>query len=252
MIPATLPERILFYCGAALYFSGALLLLLQARRGGSERRPRLVLAFILLMWGTAHIVFGLQEISGPTHYPMSVLTLLGGNVYIIVSLLYPLELARPGWITPIRVAQLLLPFLVVAGIYFLVLGILGEPVRNLESLASMLTHIGEFNVWYRLVLYLSICFYLVYMFMNTGAAALEADRLPGDPAPAPDRCRLRRLRIYGAVMVCISLAYLAILLFSTPGIIFFHRTLSVLLFVLVALFAARCGAGTPSKSPAKP
>ena len=252
MIPATLPERILFYFGAVLYFGCAALLFVQSLRSGADRRPRRALAFILLMWGAAHVAFGLQgtAISAPACHPASVPTLLGGNIYVIISLLYPLELARPGWITFIRVAQLLLPFLVVTGIYFLVLGLSGESVRDQDSLAAMLTHIGEFNVWYRIVLYLSICFYMVYMFMNTGVAALDADRLPG--APSPDRRRLLQLRVYGAVMVCISLAYLVTLLFSTSENMFVHRTLSVLLFGVVTLFAARCPAGTPAKSAGQP
>lgn len=254
MIPATLPERILFYFGAVLYFGCAALLFVQSLRSGADRRPRRALALILLMWGAAHVAFGLQgtAITAPACHPVSVPALLGGNVYVIISLLYPLELARPGWITSIRVAQLLLPFLVVTGIYLLVLGLSGESVRDLDSLASLLTHIGEFNVWYRIVLYLSICFYMVYMFMNTGVAALDADRLPGDPSPAPDRCRLLQLRIYGAVMLCISLAYLVTLLFSTPGSMFVHRTLSVLLFGVVSLFAARRPAGMPAKTVGQP
>lgn len=253
MISAGLLDQIITYIGSAVYFGGAVLLFVQSLRGGPMARARLALAFILVMWGSANVAFGLQfpAITGTAFHPMSVLTLLSGNLYIIISLLYPLELARPGWIDGWHTAQLLLPFLVVSGLYFLVLGITGEQVLDLSSVASLLTHSGQFNVWYRFVLYLSICFYLVYMFMHTSVMALDAHPLPGDDSPQHDRTTLMRLRIFGAGMLFISLAYLMVLLFGSPVCRIAHRILSVTLFGIITWSAAR-GNFSTAKSPATP
>lgn len=241
MISAGLLDQIITYICSAVYFGGAVLLFAQSLRGGSMARTRLALAFILVMWGSAHVVFGLQlpAFSGTAFHPMSVLSLLWGTLYITISLLYPLELARSGWNDGRYMAQLLQPFLVVSGLYFLVMGSTGEQVFDLSSVASLLTHSGQFNVWYRFVLYLSICFYLVYLFMHTSVTALDAHPLPGVEKPEYDRSTIMRLRIFGAGMVFISLVYPMVLLFGSPVYQTVHRILSVTLFGIITWSAAR-------------
>ena len=253
MISTAILDQIITYAGTAVYFGGAALLFRQSLSDGSASRANRVLAFILLMWGVAHVTFGLHlpEVSETMAHPMSVTMLLSGNLYIIICLLYPLELARPGWLGVRRVTLLLLPFVAVTGLYFLILGLLDEPVRHLGSLTSLLTHFREFNVWYRVVLYLSVCFYLVYMFMATGVRGFAPHPLPGDQTPKTDRSTLRQLRIYAIGVICISLAYLITLLYSSPATLLTHRALSALLFGVIALSAARSG-NEPAKSAAAP
>lgn len=246
MISTAISDQLITYAGAAVYLGGAALLLGQSPRGGEASRARRALAFVVLMWGLSHLLFGLNQpqVTERAYHPMSVMTLIGGNAYIIICLLYPLELTRPGWITLRHVTRLLLPFLLVTGCYFLILGLLDQPVRHLDSVASLLTHFGEFNVWYRMVFYLSVCCYLVYMFLLT---TLPAHPLPGEQTPQPDRGHTARLRIYGASMIVISLLYLIAMLFGTPELQFAHRIVSVVLFGLVILSAARTNAA-PGKS----
>lgn len=246
MISAGLLDQIITYIGSAVFFGGAVLLFAQSLRGGPMTRARLALAFILVMWGSAHVVFGLHLplIVDTAFHPLSALTLLSGNLYIIISLFYPLELARLGWIDGWHTAQLLLPFLVVSGLYFLVLGLTGETILDLDSVASLLTHFGQFNVWYRLVFYLSICFYLVYMFMHTSVTALDALPLQGVEKPLHDSTTLTRLHIFGAGMAFISLAYLMVLLVGSPACQAVHRILSVTLFGIITWSAARSNVST--------
>lgn len=253
MIPTAIPDLIVTYAGAAVYFVGAALLFRQSLHSGDAPRARRALAFVLLMWGLTHLCFGLNlpQITEPAYHPMSVTALIGGNAYIIICLLYPLELARPGWITARHVAKLLLPFLLVTGSYFLTLGLLDEPIRDLNSVASLLTNFGEFNVWYRFVFYISVCCYLVYMYLQTSFPALDVRPLPGQGAPKPDLRNTIRLRIYGASMLVISLAYLIAMLFGTPELEFAHRILSVVLFGVVIISTARQN-GTPAESPETP
>lgn len=253
MIPTAIPDQIITYAGAAVYFGGAALLFGQSLRGGDAPRARRALAFVLLMWGLSHLFFSLNlpQITDPAYHPMSVMALIGGNAYIIICLLYPLELARPGWITARHVTRLLLPFLLVTGCYFFILALLDEPVRNLDSVASLLTNFGEFNVWYRFVFYISVCCYLVYMFLQTSLPTLDVRPLPGDEAPKPDLRRNARLRVYGASMLVTSLVYLIAMLFGTPELQFAHRILSAVLFGIVILSAARQG-GMPAVSAETP
>lgn len=161
---------LLTYLGVACYFGCAAALYRLARRiGGDASRALRTLAFILAMWGVAYV----PACFSPSHplaeemYPMSVFTLVGGNLYVILTLLYPLEATRPGWLGVRSVGRLMLPFIAVTALYFIVLGLTGQPVRRLDDQADIWLHIGEFNVWYRFVLYLSVCLYIVYALLST-------------------------------------------------------------------------------------
>ncbi|WP_418992136.1 hypothetical protein [Alistipes sp.] len=214
---------------------GAALLLRQSLRNRGDRARR-VLAFILLMWGLPSLPDCFRPLSGPwlPIEPLGALSLIIGNLYVIISLLYPLERARPGWITPRRLVLLFTPFVLCSGLYFLVLALLGQPMLTLHGSMDMLLHFGEFNVWYRLVLYLTICFYLAYLFLSTSVSALELSYR--DSAILDRRC-IAWLRFYGAGMACVTLAYLGVMLYGTLQSLVIHRMTTTLFFGTFALNA---------------
>lgn len=215
--------------GMAVFVGGAALLFPRAGRDSAEVRARRTLAFILLAWGAAYVGGCIvSRGAGVTMHPMSVFTLISGNLYVILTLLYPLELAHPGWITPPRVARLFLPYLVVVGFYFAGTAVWG-PSSDPRNVGDLLERLGEFGIWYRFVLYLSVCFYLAYLFLHTSATALRL-RAEIHGEPGPTRELTRRLRLFACGMVLITTAYLGVLVFGTTVSLTVHRIVVVVFF----------------------
>lgn len=145
---------------------GATLLFLRGRNNRSRR----LLASIMLAWGSVYVLrvvgvilenqylnFTRTDVANP-------LVLVVGNLYLIILLLYPLEIVRPGWLNLKRTGLVLLPYVSVTLLYYIVLFLLGQKPLNLLDWKQLIGHIGEFNVWYRLVMTLSIVGYLAFLF----------------------------------------------------------------------------------------
>lgn len=95
------------------------------------------------------------------------LVVVTGNLYLIVLLLYPLEVVRPGWLNEKRVGMLLLPYVALSLFYYTVLGLLVQKPLKLDDMSQLMEHIGEFNVWCRLLMIVSVMLYLALLFRLT-------------------------------------------------------------------------------------
>lgn len=239
--------NILSYAGGGIFLIAAALLLYQALRGGIHPRARFALAFSLLMWGLVCLAscVGESPVIPVEFNAMSISVLVTGNIFIIICLLYPLELSRHGWINLRNITQLALPGIVIVGFYFGMLALLKQPIRELNNGEGLIEHFGEFNVWYRLVLYLSICFYVAFLLLNTNGAAIQYRQISiGDRTPI-DRNLTLRIHIYGIGMTCVTLAYMLILLSGSEVSRLIHRSVVVVFFCIVAWMACI----SPSQNP---
>lgn len=154
---------------AVICLGGATLLLLRGRNNRSKR----ILAGIMSVWGffyvvrIAGMVLGHPTLNFVRINVADTLLLVAGNLYLITLLLYPLEVVRPGWLNLKRAGILLLPYVPVTLIYYIGLLILGQKPLKLHDMEQFMEHIGEFNVWYRVVMILSIILYLIFLFRLT-------------------------------------------------------------------------------------
>lgn len=107
---------------------GAILLFLRGRNNRSRR----LLAGIMLAWGLIYVIhvagmfFGNQYLNFIRTDVADPVVLVGGNLYLIILLLYPLEIVRPGWLSLKRVGIVLLPYVSVTLLYYFVLFLLGQ------------------------------------------------------------------------------------------------------------------------------
>ena len=160
---------ILHTMAAVICIGGASLLFLRGRNNRSRR----MLAGIMSVWGFLYAtrVWGiLLENPGWNFTRTSVadtFVLISGNLFLIILLFYPLEIVRPGWLNLKRAGMLLLPYVLVTLFYYIVLSLLGQKPLELQDIDQFREHIGEFNVWYRLLMSLSIIAYLVFLFRLT-------------------------------------------------------------------------------------
>lgn len=154
---------------AVICLGGATLLFLRGRNSRSRR----MLAGIMMAWGLIYVVRivgmfqGNQNLNFTSTDVANSLILVIGNLYLIILLLYPLEVIRPGWLNLKRTGILLLPYVGITLFYYLGLYLLGQKPMKLQNLSQFITHIGDFNVGYRLLMTFSIIVYLVFLFLLT-------------------------------------------------------------------------------------
>lgn len=190
----------------------------------------------MMMWGIIYLSDNLfpEELPRIHHQPMSVYTLIGGNLFAILCMLYPLEVLHPGWVNLRRLVRLMLPYLGITLLYFVVLALLGQSPRRLNSIPELLSSLWEFNVWYRFVLYITACIYIVALLVNTNIQTLDIrPRYTDDAPPLDNRSRLR-LRIYGIGMIFITIAYLCVMLYGSLTCLIVHRAIAIAFFTTIA------------------
>lgn len=124
-------------------------------------------------WGLFYLVRLAGMLSGSAEFQLvrtsvgEPVVLVGGNLYLIILLLYPLEVLRPGWLNLKRTLRLLFPYVSVTLIYYAVLFLLGQKPLKLYDPEQFLAHLGAFNVWYRLLMAGTIVAYLVFLYRLT-------------------------------------------------------------------------------------
>lgn len=253
MNPAAILYHILAYAGAFTFLAGALLLLYQAQQGKSNPRARRVLAVCLLIWSCLYLpaCFVLHSIPLIDLQTMSIFSLISGNLFLILCLPFLLELTRPGWVTFRNIVRLTLPYLIITSIYFLVLAILHQPVAIMDDTNEVLTSIGAFNVWYRFVFYLSNCFYLAFLLLNTSVAVIRYRRLnSGEMTPIPQKV-VYWLRFYNTVCIVCVVFYIGILLYGTIETYVIQNTINILFTWAVIGTVAFTRLLTPESAPRK-
>lgn len=134
----------------AFLISGTLLFLQRAK----NRRPRIYLALFMFVTATdlayrlyvayrAGVVTTVSEV-------LPIYVLVTGVAEILLMCLYPVEVLKPGWLNAKRWLLLSLPWLLVGAVCVLI----HPDFRNLSSFADMTQHLGEFNVWFRMLILL--------------------------------------------------------------------------------------------------
>lgn len=144
---------ILHFLVCALLINGALLCL----QCTGNKRPRIYLAIFSFV-AAAELAYRLYVayqtgVLATVDEVLPLYVLITGILEILLMYLYPLEVVRPGWLTPKRLFLLFLPWLLVGGVCIVIY----PNIRDLSSFSDMMLHIGEFNVWFRLVI-LFLCF----------------------------------------------------------------------------------------------
>lgn len=228
---------ILITMAAVICIGGASLLFLRGRGNRSRR----ILAFIMLAWGLFYVVrvMGMllenQNLNFTTVDVANTMLLVTGNLYLIILLLYPLEVVRPGWLNLKRTVLLLLPYVTVTLFYYFVLYLLGQKSLKLYDMDQFMEHVGEFNVWFRLVMVMSIVMYLVFLFRLTWHYKEYYQRWCRDNYSDDRNMNISWLRQYGIGVVLIGTAYFWGLFNGDTYCLFIHN-LTVQCFFCYTLY----------------
>lgn len=135
---------------------GGLFLLFRSK---GIRSRRLLGIILLSCWilNTARLI--VTPFSTESHF-FAFGQINAGYSITVLLLLYFIEVIRPGWISWKNGTLVVLPYIAVVLIYVVVLRMTGEPQRELTGFSDFLTHIAEFNVWYRII---PVCLNILYL-----------------------------------------------------------------------------------------
>lgn len=200
---------ILITMAAVICLGGASLLFLRGRNNRSRR----LLASIMLAWGIFYVIrivgmlMGNQNLYFTKVDIANVFLLTSGNLYLIILLLYPLEIVRPGWLNLKRTGLLLLPYIGVTLFYYFVLSLLGQKPLILSDINQFMKHIGQFNVWFRILMTLSIAAYLAYLFRLTWRYKEFYQQWCRNNYSDDETMNISWLQQYGIGVVLIGVAY---------------------------------------------
>lgn len=126
-----------------------------------------MLAYTMLLWGivfSIDLILSFINVNPVTVSIMSVTNLTICNFLVITTLLYPLEVVIPGWLSKKRTFLLYLPFIGVTFIYCLVMLILHEKPMDILSYSMFAENIGKFDIWYRFIMLLCMFVYGYILF----------------------------------------------------------------------------------------
>ena len=136
-------------------------LLLWKRREMPDR-SRTIFALPMLLavavFANKMLMLGLHPESNPIMKVLSPMIIFTTPIPQLLLLAYPVEVMRPRWMTFRRVLPMLIPWLILcAPAYFVGSGFF----TPLYSTADLVAHLGEWNVWWRLLVIPLIIFYAV-------------------------------------------------------------------------------------------
>ena len=218
---------------ATICIAGAILLLVHTE--GS--RSRKLLAYIMLAWGVIYVIrilgILLGFMSAMKTDILAPFILISGNLYAISLLWYPLEIVRPGWLNLKRCLLIMLPYLLVAGIYLTVLFLLGETPVRLGNMDAFLSNIRQFNVWYRLVISFSVIAYVVYQLRLIYRYELSYRQWCDANYASADGMEISWLRYYGLGLLLILFAFFWILLDGNTYCYVVHNVIVQLFFCFI-------------------
>lgn len=213
--------------------AGAILLLLHAEGSRSKR----LLAYVMLAWGAAYVLRILGILLGfMRSMESSILepfVLISGNLYAIITLLYPLEVVRPGWLNLKRCLLVMSPYLLIVALYYAILGLLGETPVRLENLDALLANIGQFNVWYRLVITLSVFAYIAYLILIIYRYEVSYQQWCDANYASTEGMEISWLRFYGLGAMFIMFAFCWILLDGNTYCYVAHNIVVQLFFCFI-------------------
>lgn len=216
-------------------FSGAIFLWLKARENRAKHLLSLLMAVCGLLYLTSALShLGYQRISFGILSPIALLT---GNLIIILTLFYPIEVTRPGWLGWKTIFKILTPFFILTATYFVTLWLLNEPIRTLQTPQDILSYYREFNVWFRFLLYFSIIIYCAYMLTIIYIDEPRYQRWLRENYASTRNMDIQWIQYFGIGVASIVIVYLLLLIGNAP-LTLLLQTILIPCFFLFIIFKA--------------
>lgn len=206
---------------------GMLLLLLNMQ--GS--RLRKVFAFVLGMMAFAGVATLIQSVTKGNPQPLRLglfapPILIYGNVYAYLCLLYPVWLFHVGKVNRWCYLVEFLPVLIPCTLYYVVVSGCDLSVTNLRSWPELLSHIGQFDVWFRFVIFVYPIWGLIRI-MRCRAKYLQWHQAKSSDRGAADSPWVQFYLFGYCLLLC---SYLLVVLGNNPQSLLMHGVCFILFF----------------------
>lgn len=173
------------------------------------------MAYILMLWGTIYLIalIGMYVQTPPECYSLfRVKVLVTGNLYIAFTFFFPLQVLMPGWLNWKRIFLLLMPILVISGIYYVILSFYNMPLEEILSYADLGKSFSHFNVWYRFVILLCNFVYIVIILRWLYKQEKRYIKWKNDNYADQEYVDISWMRVYDILIFTIFVFYLLVLL----------------------------------------
>ena len=239
MIEHTVLEKLLIaliYISTTFYLFGGVFMLLRGR----ENRSRRVMGYILLLFAacymlrTVGVIFDIEYIGSLFSYKFGHIILLTGTLCIISAFMFPIEVMLPGWLNLKRVLILYAPFILLFGIYYLILAITGEKIEYLTDYKSLFASIGHFNVWFRAILVAMSFVYIILLLRFVFKYERQYRKWKDDLYASEDYMDISWMKYFALCVILIFIAYCIVLLSGSTISMIMHSI--IMLGTCVYLF----------------
>ncbi|MDE5972001.1 MAG: helix-turn-helix domain-containing protein [Muribaculaceae bacterium] len=209
------------------------LLWLKPERG----RTQTVLAIVMSIWSIPYIAgmtghlfnFHIARMGGVLPVPY----LAGGTFYMILLLLLPCDMVRPGWMTLRRTIILMLPFAITGSFYYAVTAMLGQTIEPIDTYEELWMRRSEFCVWFRLVILATSIFYIILSYHYvTRELPTYITRCNEEFGDGPD-CGLIWIRIYAIWCAIILTSYGLVVFIGQTWTEVIHTIILQIFFVFI-------------------
>lgn len=189
---------------SAVCLFGAIMLFIRGR----NNRARRMLGYTLLLWGICSVVRTIVLEMGMLPLllnPLRPVGLIGGNLFLVLLLFYPVEVLLPGWLNMKRLFMLFLPDIALTVIYIGVLSVTGQKITNLNHFSEFFTYFTQFNVWFRLTYLVLVILYIVLLMKLIYRNEMKYIRWRNDNYSDVERMDISWMRSYAYLLAVIFL-----------------------------------------------
>ena len=231
----------LVYASATLFLGGSALLFLR----GKNNRARRMMAYTMLIYALFYICRMVFLNDHPDFNDSFFSVLLDpelmtiGNIFVISSMFFPIEVILPGWLTVKRSFLMFLPQLLLSVVYYSVLAITGEEVEYFRTYAELYASFGHFNVWFRIFFLLSTCTYIFCLLKFVARYEDRYRKWRDDNYADMDKMDISWMNKFFLGIYFIALFYMLILLVNNIYVILLQTVVFALIytyFLYKALF----------------
>lgn len=155
-------HKLVFFGLAALFIFQSILLFARSKNNVSCK----TMALLELFWGTEYLIalIFMYTIKTPEIYQLlREQILVISSLFISLTIFFPAQILIPHWLTWKRIFLLLLPVVVMAGLYYGIMFLLGESPEKIRSFKMLRDSFWHFNVWFRFVLLIVDIICVVYV-----------------------------------------------------------------------------------------
>lgn len=206
---------------------------------GREVRSRRILAYTMLPWAVYFVtcvVTWVLKVRNPfdvTTYLFDPSYMLGANLYTLISCLYPIEVILPGWLNLRRFGWAMLGYGVFSGFFRGMVALLGEEIVRATTYEELWANFGQFNVWFRGVILLLLLVNAMLLLRFIYCHEVRYEKWANDHYADTQFMDVDWMRIYGWMILLLSVFYLVILTTGEKWAFLLHNVIALFFFCLV-------------------